>query len=82
MYTIRELLAIGLAALIGLLLVLKPAAALKLQWFTFDTTSGRRGEWGNADHDQEFAGWMLWGVRAVGLLVVGFGGLILAMPLL
>lgn len=80
MYTYRELLAVALAAVLGLVLVAKPNAALRLQWFTFDTSSGRHGEWGNPDEGRQFDAKWLWLVRAIGVVVLGFGALILAAP--
>jgi hypothetical protein len=82
MYTFRELLAVALAAVLGLVLVAKPNAALRLQWFTFDTSSGRHGEWGNPDEEREFDGKWLWLVRAIGVVVLAVGAAILAVPVL
>jgi len=80
MYTIREYLAIVLAAGIGLALLLRPEAVLRLQWFMFDPTSGRHGEWGSGDRTREVPGWVHWIVRAIGLVVLGIGAAIVAMP--
>lgn len=79
MYTIREYLAIALAALLGLALLAKPEAVLRLQWFMFDPTSGRHGEWGSGE-GRAFEDWHLWIVRAIGVVVLGIGAAILAEP--
>lgn len=80
MYTIREYLAIALAALIGLALLVKPEAVLRLQWFMFDPTSGRHGEWGEGDRVHEIPDWVHWIVRLIGVVVLGIGAVIVAMP--
>lgn len=79
MYTIREYLAIALAAGLGLALLVKPEAVLRLQWFLFDPTTGRHGEWGG-DRGREFEDWHLWIVRAIGVVVLAIGAAILATP--
>ncbi|AGN00974.1 hypothetical protein L593_05125 [Salinarchaeum sp. Harcht-Bsk1] len=81
MYTTRDLLAIVLAAVLGLALVVAPGAVLRLQWFTFDPTSGRRGEWGNDEPRQFDAKW-LWLLRGIGVVVLAIGAAIVAIPLL
>lgn len=78
MYTAREILAIVLAAGLGLALVLKPQAVLRLQFFAYDP-SGRHGEWGE-DSVREFPDWVPLLLRGVGLVVLGIGAAILAMP--
>jgi len=79
MYSVRDLLAIALAASLGLALVVAPGAVLRLQWFMFDPTSGRHGEWGNEEGREIDAKW-LWVARGIGVIVLGIGAAIVAMP--
>jgi len=79
MYTVRDILAIALAAILGVALLVAPAAVLRLQWFMFDPTSGRHGEWGN-DDPREFDAKYLWIVRAIGVVVLAIGAAIVAVP--
>ena len=79
MYTIRDLLAIALAAILGIALVVAPGAVLRLQWFMFDPTSGRHGEWGDEEPREFDAKWR-WLLRAAGVVVLAIGAAILAIP--
>ncbi|GAB3688329.1 hypothetical protein GCM10028857_22360 [Salinarchaeum chitinilyticum] len=81
MYTVRDLLAIVLAGVLGIALVLKPEAVLRLQWFLFDaSTTGRSGRWGDDDGTLELKSWHRWAARAVGAIVLAIGAAIAAMP--
>jgi|GEM_PF-1829300 len=81
MYTVREILAVVLAAILGLALVVKPDAVLRLQWFMFDaSTTGRSGEWGDDDSTIELKSWHRWAARAVGAVVLAIGAAIALLP--
>jgi len=81
MYTLRELLAIGLAAMLGVVLVVAPRPVIRLQLAWMDPTSGRHGEWGDGD-GRELQTWWVWAARAVGLAILAVGGFVAAQPLL
>jgi len=71
---VRELLAVGLGALLGIALLVKPREMLLLSVFVGPNQRRRRGgEYGS--DDDPFGAWAAWFVRAVGLaclLVAGY----------
>jgi len=76
-YTVRQLLAIVLAAAIGLALLARPSAVLRLQALTQGPTTGHRGEYGG---EPEFEGWMVWAARGLGVLALAAAAFVLAQP--
>jgi hypothetical protein len=72
---VRELLAVGLGALLGVALLAKPKAMLLLSVFVGPTRRRRHGgEYGN-DGDP-FGAWAPWFVRAVGVVCLAVAGYI------
>ena len=77
MYTVRDVLAVVLAAAIGIVLLVTPAAVLRLQFFAHGPTTGRHGEYGE---DREFEPLHRWLARAVGAVALGAAAAILLVP--
>ncbi|MFB6110174.1 MAG: hypothetical protein ABEJ60_04790 [Halodesulfurarchaeum sp.] len=69
---LRELLAVVLGGLLGVVLIIAPRAALQLSVF-LGPTRRKRGEYGS---DGPVPDWGLWVVRAAGLACLGVAGLI------
>jgi hypothetical protein len=75
MVGVRELLAVGLGALLGVALLAKPRAMLLLSVFVGPTRRRRQGGEYGSDGDDPFGAWAPWFVRAAGfvcLLVAGY----------
>lgn len=76
MVGVRELLAVGLGALLGVALLAKPRAMLLLSVFVGPTRRRRHGgEYGSDGGEDLFGAWAPWFVRAAGLaclLVAGY----------
>ena len=75
MVGVRELLAVGLGALLGAALLAKPRVMLSLSVFVWPTRRRRRDSEYGTGSDDPFGGWALWFVRAAGLaclLVAGY----------
>jgi len=76
---VRELLAVGLGALLGVALLAKPRAMLLLSVFVGPTRRRRHGgEYGSDDDDDDgpFGAWAPWFVRAAGLACLAVAGYI------
>lgn len=79
MYTPRELLAVVLVVVIGVAVLVRPSIVLRLQFFSHGPTTGHRGEYGGK---REFSDRALLAARAIGVVALGLGALILAQPYL
>jgi len=76
---VRELLAVGLGALLGVALLAKPRAMLLLSVFVGPTRRRRHGgEYGSdgGGGDDPFGAWAPWFVRAAGLACLAVAGYI------
>jgi hypothetical protein len=73
MVDIRQLLAVVLGVLFGLVLLAAPRAALKLSVLSGPQGRRRDGEWGA---DDPVPAWLVWVVRALGLACLGVAAFI------
>jgi len=73
MVDVRQWLAVGLGALLGVFLVLAPRVALKLSVLTQPGQRRRRGEYGS---DEPIPERWVWATRGVGVLCLGVAAFI------
>lgn len=77
MYYIEEILAIVLAALLGVALLTYPTAIYRLQFFVYGADTGRRGRYGEAPEPSDRTKLL---IRGIGVLLLGFAGILLVLP--